>query len=197
MSKTAAYALTALLAAFVGLILGLLLNRNLTTTEPPADDLNAALLQFQETADIAARHQDQKLQTALDKFNRADQSIQNLTDQVAALSQQNQNLIQQLLQLRAEFAEPNTPQTVLADNRIPVTFESKPVVSPTTAETKQVNTGQLNKNIDEIIVFVTKTGKKYHRPDCPSLTHSKIRLTLTEAIARGYTPCTRCKPPGS
>ena len=43
-------------------------------------------------------------------------------------------------------------------------------------------------------VFVTKTGTKYHRASCSSLSKSKIELTLSEAAAR-YTPCKICRPP--
>lgn len=43
-------------------------------------------------------------------------------------------------------------------------------------------------------VFVTKTGTKYHRASCSSLSKSKIEMTLAEAAAR-YSPCKICKPP--
>jgi len=44
-------------------------------------------------------------------------------------------------------------------------------------------------------VYITKTGTKYHRATCSYLRSSKIPIPLSEAIARGYTPCSRCKPP--
>ena len=43
-------------------------------------------------------------------------------------------------------------------------------------------------------VYVTKTGKKYHRSSCSSLRRSKIPVSLEEAKV-GYGPCARCKPP--
>jgi len=46
-----------------------------------------------------------------------------------------------------------------------------------------------------ITVYITKTGKKYHRGSCSYLRRSKIPISLKEACARGYTPCSRCKPP--
>lgn len=51
------------------------------------------------------------------------------------------------------------------------------------------------KNINDPIVYITKSGKKYHRGSCSSLRRSKIPIRLSEAKARGYTPCKRCKPP--
>jgi len=44
-------------------------------------------------------------------------------------------------------------------------------------------------------VYVTKTGKKYHRENCRFLSSSKIPIPLTEAKQKGYTPCSACKPP--
>ena len=47
----------------------------------------------------------------------------------------------------------------------------------------------------EKIVYITKTGRKYHRLDCRYLSKSCIPISLTEAKRRGYTPCKVCKPP--
>ena len=44
-------------------------------------------------------------------------------------------------------------------------------------------------------VYVTKTGKKYHGDGCQYLRKSQIPKTLKEAVAAGYTACSRCKPP--
>ena len=48
---------------------------------------------------------------------------------------------------------------------------------------------------DEVYVYITKTGKKYHRDGCRYLKHSKILITLEDAKARGYEACKVCKPP--
>lgn len=44
-------------------------------------------------------------------------------------------------------------------------------------------------------VYVTRTGKRYHRDGCRYLASSKIPMTLKDAKAQGYTPCTVCRPP--
>jgi micrococcal nuclease len=46
----------------------------------------------------------------------------------------------------------------------------------------------------QVTVYITKTGKKYHRGSCRYLSKSKIPISLEEAKARGYTPCSVCKP---
>lgn len=42
------------------------------------------------------------------------------------------------------------------------------------------------------VVYITNTGKKYHAANCSSLRKSKHAITLANAKASGYTPCSRC-----
>jgi biopolymer transport protein ExbD len=41
-------------------------------------------------------------------------------------------------------------------------------------------------------VYVTRTGKKYHRDGCRYLAASKIAISLKDAKAKGYTACKVC-----
>jgi methylphosphotriester-DNA--protein-cysteine methyltransferase len=47
----------------------------------------------------------------------------------------------------------------------------------------------------DAVVYVTKTGEKYHTEECSSVRNSKIAVTLVEAVSKGYEPCQRCEPP--
>jgi hypothetical protein len=60
-----------------------------------------------------------------------------------------------------------------------VTHESAPAAEPAARET---------------IVYVTKTGSKYHRDGCQHLRQSKIPRPLSQAASM-YGPCSRCRPP--
>jgi micrococcal nuclease len=46
-----------------------------------------------------------------------------------------------------------------------------------------------------IVVFVTRTGEKYHLDGCSSLRRSRIQTTLEQAQERGYEACKLCRPP--
>ncbi len=46
----------------------------------------------------------------------------------------------------------------------------------------------------DTIVYVTRTGECYHNSGCSYL-KSKIEITLSDAVSRGYRPCSRCHPP--
>ena len=46
----------------------------------------------------------------------------------------------------------------------------------------------------EITVYITNTGSKYHRDSCRTLKNSKIPISLSEAV-RNYEPCGICNPP--
>lgn len=49
---------------------------------------------------------------------------------------------------------------------------------------------------EDTIVYITRTGKKYHIENCRYLSKSKIPITLKEAIERGYSPCSVCNSGG-
>lgn len=49
-------------------------------------------------------------------------------------------------------------------------------------------------NGNDPIVYVTRTGKCYHRGSCSYLRKSKIPIRLSKARKR-YRPCSRCRPP--
>ena len=49
-------------------------------------------------------------------------------------------------------------------------------------------------NKDSDIVYITKTGDKYHRAGCRYLSKSRIPISRKDAIARGSKPCSVCKP---
>jgi hypothetical protein len=46
------------------------------------------------------------------------------------------------------------------------------------------------------IVYITRTGIRYHEEDCRYLRKSKIPIIIEEAEGSGYTPCKVCKPLG-
>lgn len=45
----------------------------------------------------------------------------------------------------------------------------------------------------DFTVYITRTGKKYHRGSCSYLRYSKIPISLTDAKQR-YSPCSVCDP---
>jgi hypothetical protein len=44
-------------------------------------------------------------------------------------------------------------------------------------------------------VYITGTGKRYHRDGCRYLAASKVPISLKDAKARGFTACKVCHPP--
>ena len=48
---------------------------------------------------------------------------------------------------------------------------------------------------DDPIVYVARTGTKYHADGCRYLSKSKIAIKLSEAKSKGYSPCSVCRPP--
>jgi len=59
----------------------------------------------------------------------------------------------------------------------------------------QQPTAQVSQDPQSVTVYVTRTGKKYHRDGCRYLRQSRIPMSLKDAKANGYTPCSVCRPP--
>ena len=53
---------------------------------------------------------------------------------------------------------------------------------------------QQQQQTKEQTVYITRTGKKYHRATCRYLSRSKIATSLRDAKANGYTACSVCRP---
>ena len=83
-------------------------------------------------------------------------------------------------------------------NEIKATNESKENKTNENLEIKNANeTISENKiNETEKIVYIAKTGKKYHLENCRTLRGEKEAIDLNEAIKNGYEACKVCKPDG-
>ena len=68
-------------------------------------------------------------------------------------------------------------------------------VAPVQQTVAEQPTVQVAQDPQSTTVYITKTGKKYHRDGCRYLSQSKIKTTLKEAKANGYTACKVCHPP--
>lgn len=93
----------------------------------------------------------------------------------------------------------------LSKSKIPITLKEAvqrgytpcSVCSPPIIEIKKPKI-EKKKEADKtasITVYITKTGRKYHRGNCSYLRKSRIPISLKDACSRGYTPCSRCRPP--
>lgn len=74
-------------------------------------------------------------------------------------------------------------------------FYSKDYVTPSKTIITNSPTPTISKT-DTIsnIVYITKTGKKYHKSGCRYLKDSCIKINKSEAIKKGYSACSVCKP---
>lgn len=68
-----------------------------------------------------------------------------------------------------------------------------PALTPTATKTPTV-TPSATIPTTAVTVYITSTGKKYHRKTCSSIGTGAMEISLQEAIAK-YEPCLKCKPP--
>lgn len=79
-------------------------------------------------------------------------------------------------------------------NGTTIQFEpEKGLVKKAEPDLKAKNSAAINSSKD--VVYITETGKKYHRQDCRTLKEDKIPIPLNQAKQKGYLPCKVCNPP--
>jgi len=71
-------------------------------------------------------------------------------------------------------------------------FSSSP--APTACQPATSVAADQKQDKSEETVYITNTGKKYHRDGCRFLSKSKIAIKRKDAEAKGYEACKVCKP---
>ena len=70
------------------------------------------------------------------------------------------------------------------------------ITTTTTESITTITTTQTTiSNPNQITVYITDTGTKYHKSDCKYLKKSSTSISLQEAISQNYKPCSKCNPP--
>ena len=71
----------------------------------------------------------------------------------------------------------------------------EPTETPAPTQTpKSAPSSQTTLQYEGATVYITKSGKKFHRETCSSLSKSKIPILYEDACQKNYTACGRCKP---
>ena len=99
---------------------------------------------------------------------------------------------------KAKIIPKENKKDEIKTNEIKTTNENKENKSNEDLKIKNANeTVSENKiNETEKIVYIAKTGKKYHLENCRTLRGEKEAIDLNEAIKNGYEVCKVCKPDG-
>lgn len=115
-----------------------------------------------------------------EKKNEINQSIKTLESEKQKLEEEKKALEGEKQTLTTQIEELKKTSSILTERKNAKTSTSSDAV---------VTTAQ---NTTSAIVYVTNTGKKYHKSNCSYLKKSKIQMNLSEAKSQGYTACSRC-----
>ncbi len=83
--------------------------------------------------------------------------------------------------------------SVIASWLVSSWFNAPPNIPPTANDTHNELVAPAT-DTQEVTVYVTRTGSKYHRGHCRYLSRSKSPMSLNDARGR-YGPCSVCGPP--
>ncbi len=87
--------------------------------------------------------------------------------------------------------EPETPAAVDPEPEPETPTSAEPEV-PSPAAPDPAPSEQSPSPAQSETVYITQTGKKYHRAGCRHLQKSQIPISLDDAKAKGYTACKSC-----
>ena len=85
--------------------------------------------------------------------------------------------------------EPETPADIDPESETPTSAEPE-VPSPAAPDPAPAEPSP--SPVQSETVYITQTGKKYHRAGCRHLQKSQIPISLDDAKAKGYTACKSC-----
>ncbi len=124
-----------------------------------------------------------ELQTKLDTTSK---NLQKQIDEKNTKLLDNEKKISELQQeekqkLNTQIEELKKTSSTISQNKSTAAKTSTSSTAKTSAQ-----------NTNSTIVYVTNTGKKYHKSNCSYLKKSKIEMSLSNAQSSGYTPCSKC-----
>lgn len=124
-----------------------------------------------------------KINQLNEQLSDTEKQISDLTNTNNSLSSENQKLSENNTTLENEKQNLNNKISELQNTISAVSVSSQSTSSPTPTNSTQGYT-----------VYITDTGKKYHKSSCSYLNQSKTAININSAKSQGYTPCSRCKP---
>ncbi len=121
-------------------------------------------------------------------FNTSAQNYQETVTQVELITEiettQTTELAETTLQKQTTELTTSIPEPTVSVSNEPTTqVSNKPTDNSTSTQNKT-------------IVKITQYGKKYHKPNCQYVQgkDNTTSLTIEEALKKGLTPCSKCKP---
>ena len=128
-----------------------------------------------------------------DTIESLNKEVADLNSKVSILIEENNKLKNDLEQLANQQKTESTDETINnTESSTPApTITTTPTLTPSPSPLPTPNDAPDEK---EIIVYITKSGAKYHRSECRHLSKSKTPIDLKSAKEK-YSPCGTCKPP--
>lgn len=123
--------------------------------------------------------------------------IEDLNHTISSLESSSGDKDSKIEELEAKVetleAQVETLETELAEKSTASVSQSTSSSSTqTSSQSGGSSGGSSSSDTQSQTVYITRTGSKYHRNGCQYLRQSQIAISLSDAKARGYTPCSRC-----
>jgi len=147
------------------------------------------------TAEIYAKSHDGSVSSNKVKVTVVDRDLQKkkekakpVIDKIAAIKTSGENTVSEAQ--KAYNALSSDIKPLVTNIGILIAAQQK-----TEGQAAEANSSNDSVNVKSSqTVYISKTGKKYHRKNCPTLKGKGTAISLSEALADGLTPCSICNP---
>ena len=123
------------------------------------------------------------LKQNVDTASTYEEQIKELEKQVESLKEENTTLQSKVTNLETAAASSSSTATATTSDS-----------AKSSDSTANMDTPDNSSTGSGTIVYITNTGEKYHLGSCSYLRQSKIEIDKEDAIAQGYSACSRCHP---
>lgn len=131
------------------------------------------------------------------KIQELENTVTNTTTKVTELEDEVANKIAKITELEQSVntlkEEKNTLESKISSQTTSSSTKSTTTSSSTKSTTSSSATTKSTTENNSYTVYITNTGSKYHRAGCSYLKSSNP-ISKSDAIAQGYSACSRCNP---
>jgi len=146
---------------------------------PKATPISASSKNYQKQIDDL-RNENSKLKVQIKEITSQKDQTQN---KLISIQEENKNLSAKLSEIQGQKSQEQP------NNSNGSSINSSAIIQSVASSQTVQNDNQ------NITVYITKTGNKYHRDGCKYLSVGKIPIDLKQALGEGYSPCSLCSPP--
>ena len=160
----------------------------------PTGNLEELAVSIGELLEEQARLVSEELSDQATQLDKNSKAVEELRSGIEELKKRLTELSDNLKAIKTEHSEENAALQKAIEETTVELESLKDEVKTLKESLSAFQKSAVKAPTEGAVVYVTRTGEKYHRAGCQYLRQSAIPMSLTQARTR-YSPCSVCGPP--